>query len=57
MNDPENLAYDDLLEVVRCLQATLWPNGNPDFEWSPDTIDAVAGILNDAGLGPGEEDE
>lgn len=55
--NPKDMTYDDLVEVVRCVQETLWPDGNQDAEWSPDTIEAVAGILTDAGLRPGEEDK
>ena len=50
--DPEKMAYDDMVECLRTLQQTLWPGGDADHEWSPNTLDSVAGILNDAGLGP-----
>ena len=49
--DPVDMDYHDLVEVVRSIHRTLWPDGG-DVAWSPDTIDAVAGILTDAGLGP-----
>lgn len=59
MRDATELTYDDLVETVRSLQQTLWPTLDtgsiePDYEWSPDTIGNVAGILVDAGLGPFE---
>lgn len=53
--DPKNMDYNDLVEVVRSLQNTLWPDGDLDAEWSSDTLEAVAGILNDAGLAPQKE--
>ena len=50
--DPETLAHDDVIECLRTLQQTLWPDGDRDFEWDADTLDKVAGVLHDAGLGP-----
>lgn len=41
---PENI-------VVRVADA-LWPDGNPDFEWSPDTLNEIAEILTAHGYGP-----
>ena len=54
MEDPENIPYEDLVELVRTVQATLWPHGTAQSKdgWTPDTIDAVALALGDAGLAP-----
>lgn len=30
----------------------LWPDGDHDAGWSPDTIDAVARVVRDAGYVP-----
>ncbi len=56
MKDPKDIPYDDLVECVRTLQATLWPQGTLETEdgWTPDTLASVEGILHDAGLAPGE---
>jgi hypothetical protein len=53
--DPADLDYNDLIELVRSMRSTLWPEGNLDHEWSPDTLDQIAGILTDAGLRPMEK--
>ncbi len=52
MKDPSDLAYLDLLEVVRTIQATLWPRGDAEHQWDASTIESVAGILTGADLGP-----
>lgn len=54
---PEQLSYDDMVACLCTLQQTLWPNGNADEEWSSDTLESVANILNDAGLGPEKHHE
>jgi hypothetical protein len=54
MRDPSELAYDDLIELVRTLQATLWPNNSPDHEWDSDTLGTIGNIMSDAGLGSDE---
>ena len=41
--------------VLRQLQEILWPAGDADHEWSPDTIDEVARVLTDAGFRPEAE--
>jgi hypothetical protein len=55
LRDPGDLSYDDLVELVRTLQMTLWPADDADQEWTADTIDSVVGAMRDAGLGPAEE--
>lgn len=30
----------------------LWPYGDPDAEWSADTLDAIAHAMTDAGYAP-----
>ena len=37
--------------VLRELAGVLYPDG-PDTEWTPDTLDAVAGILTRHGVAP-----
>jgi hypothetical protein len=38
--------------VLESLRAVLWPPDDPDEQWSPDTIAAVADILVANGYGP-----
>ncbi len=57
LTDPESLEYEDLVELVRTFQETLWPKGDADQEWSSDTTAALAGAMNDAGLGPDDPDD
>ena len=42
-------------ETLRELAEVLWPEGDADHEWSPDTIDEVARILTDVGFRPAAE--
>jgi hypothetical protein len=39
-------------ETLASIQDILWPNGDPNQEWSAGTIDLVAQRLRDAGLAP-----
>jgi hypothetical protein len=50
--EPGDLTKKELHDIVERVRDTLWPRGNPDASWSPDTVDAVAGILNDYHLRP-----
>lgn len=56
LKDPQDLPLDDLTEVVRAVQATLWRACDgavePDKEWDSDTLSAIGGILSDNGLDP-----
>ena len=44
----------ELLLLVQRIQATLWPEGDPDALWNADTTQEVGTRLADAGFGPGE---
>jgi hypothetical protein len=39
-------------DVLGDIVEALYPGGDPDAEWSPDTLDEIAGILDRAGLVP-----
>ena len=52
VKDPGELSREELIEIVRAVQNTLWPDGDPDHEWDAETIEAVARVLSDAGLMP-----
>lgn len=52
LHDPSELAYDDLVECLRTIQQTLWPDGDIHHEWDAETVEKVAGVVSDAGLGP-----
>jgi hypothetical protein len=41
-------------DVLRDIVEVMYPGGDVDAEWSPDTLDEIAGILDRAGLGPGD---
>ena len=42
-------------ETLCKLAEVLWPGGDVNHEWSPDTIDEVARVLTDAGFCPAGE--
>jgi hypothetical protein len=44
------MSSEDQHELIFTIYATLYPNDNLDYEWSPDELDKLAGILKDAGL-------
>jgi hypothetical protein len=44
----------DALEQVAAIREILWPNGDPEHSWSPDTLDAIAAIV---GPPPEREDD
>lgn len=52
MKNPRELSHAALAELVAGVQRILWADG-PDTPWDSDTIDEVAAILADNGLGPG----
>ena len=51
---PEELSRKELVQMVTDIECILWgANGDdPDREWDSETLDAIAGTLTDAGLGP-----
>jgi len=57
LGDPENMEYNDRIELLRTIQRILWMDFetgyiDPNKEWSSDTIDLVAAAMRDEGLGP-----
>jgi len=51
------LQVDDLNEseakdIVEKIRDILWPRGEADKEWSPDTMDAVAQVMDNYHLRP-----
>jgi hypothetical protein len=48
----ERLGPGQLRELVAAVAECLWPGGDPDHEWSPDTLDEVASVLGRHGPGP-----
>jgi len=52
LHAPSELDLNDLVALVETIQNTLWPDGDRDAHWDPSTIEAIAGALQDAGLGP-----
>ena len=53
MRDPGDMPYDDLVELVRTIQQTMFPGGQ-QIEWGSGTLGSVGNILDDAGLSPKE---
>jgi hypothetical protein len=41
----------DPRETLRELRAILWPAGDPDADWSGDTLDAIGATMERAGMG------
>jgi hypothetical protein len=56
MKKPANLTRDQLQVVVEGVLDALYPNADPDAEWSADTLDDVAAVLVTAGLVPKNEE-
>ena len=54
MKNPNELSYEELRQVVQGVLEALYPDADPDAEWSPDTLDDVALVLATAGLTPGD---
>jgi hypothetical protein len=50
--EPRDLTREQLLDVVERVREVLWPAGNEDESWSPDTLDAVAEVFMAHGLAP-----
>jgi hypothetical protein len=51
MKHPKELSHDELASAMHRIQRILWADGDPDYEWDAETIDLVAGVLHDVGLG------
>jgi hypothetical protein len=52
-DDPlEGLTAGQARGVVAGVRDALWPEGDPDHGWSPDTLDEIADLLARSGLGP-----
>jgi hypothetical protein len=49
---PGDLTKQELLHIVEQVRDTLWPRGAEDEAWTPDTVDAVAQILDQYHLKP-----
>jgi hypothetical protein len=47
---------ENLLRLSEDLAGCLWPGGDPDRQWGPDTLEEVADLLNTAGLRPAGSD-
>lgn len=45
---------DDPEMILEEISQILWPDGDVDFQWSPDTLDAVAFALISRGYCPRE---
>ena len=43
----------DAFAAVREILEAMYPGGDPDAEWSPDTLNTIADILKNRGLAPG----
>lgn len=52
MKNPRELGKTELIAVVRRVQQALWPLGDGEHPWSPDTLDEISGAMFDTGLGP-----
>jgi hypothetical protein len=48
----EALTAGQARDVVAGVADCLWPGGEPDQPWSPDTLDEIADLLARFGIGP-----
>jgi hypothetical protein len=39
-------------ELIAAIKNIIWPGGDPDAEWEPETIEDVANLLINEGRGP-----
>lgn len=46
----ESMSIEVLRAIVASTRELLWPLNDPDHEWSPDTIAAIANIFEECGL-------
>ena len=52
MTYPRNLQREDINRVVEEIIDVMWPLGQEDNNWSPDTLDQIVDILVKYGLFP-----
>lgn len=45
-NDTATLEVDNATMMVANIREILWPDGDPEHPWSPDTIEQVAEVLD-----------
>jgi hypothetical protein len=50
---PSELSHERLVALVERIRDAFWPEGDPDHEWSADTLDETATALIEAGVRPG----
>lgn len=50
--NPHDRGQFVLAQTLKDIQEALWRGGDADHEWSPDTLDEIAKVMHDAGLGP-----
>lgn len=50
--EPGDLEHEELEDIVEKIRGVLWPRGKEDEPWSPDTIDAVAAVMDEYHLRP-----
>jgi hypothetical protein len=57
MSEPPKLQVGDLNreemeDIVEKIRDILWPRGKEEAPWSPDTIDAIASVMDEYHLRP-----
>ena len=52
MKHPQELSRAELIDVVCRVQQALWPRGDSEHQWSPDTLDGISLAMVDANTGP-----
>lgn len=50
--EPGDLNEEELLAIVDGVREVLWPRGDADHEWSAETIELVASVLDQYHLRP-----
>jgi hypothetical protein len=46
------MTAEENAEMLAEIQELLWPGGDRDHEWESDTIEQVASVLINGGIGP-----
>ena len=41
------LSHDGALDMLERIFNALYPGGDPDTQWSPDTLDSIAQVFHD----------
>lgn len=50
--EPSALTLSEAPEFIERLRETLWPTGDEEHQWSPDTLDEISNLFHEYNLAP-----